>query len=157
MLCVSLGFFVLRSIKMKKMTLKLSVLGLAVALSAGAAQAERNFNLATPVVVLMPHVMPNAMLLEITPEQAPSIRQIANVMTAERESNEIMTQELRRELWELTSGYQPDPKAQIELINLISEAERRRIEMSVECAAQLREVLSPDQWDLLIDLASDVQ
>jgi Spy/CpxP family protein refolding chaperone len=130
---------------------------LSLALSIGSAQAERKFNLATPVVVLMPHVMPNAMLLEITPEQAPQIRQIANVMTAERESNEIMTQALRLELWELTSRYNADPKAQIELINLISEAERRRVEMSIECAARLREVLTPEQWELLTELASDVQ
>lgn len=119
--------------------------------------AERSFNLATPVVVLMPHVMPNAMLLEITPEQAPHIRQIANVMTAERESNEIMTRELRKELWELTSRYEVDPAAQKELIKLIAEAEKRRVEMSIECAAQLREILNPEQWDLLVELAADVQ
>ncbi|UQB42988.1 Spy/CpxP family protein refolding chaperone [Thiomicrospira microaerophila] len=135
---------------------------LAAVLSAGllvstSSFAERSFNLATPVVVLMPHVMPNAMLLEISPEQAPQIRQIANVMTAERESNEIMTRELRKELWELTSRYETDPAAQQELIKLIAEAEKRRVEMSIECAAQLRQILSPEQWDLLVELAADVQ
>lgn len=133
------------------------LVAISLMLSVGMAQAERTFNLATPVVVLMPHVMPNAMLLEITPEQAPKVRQIANVMTAERESNEIMTQELRLELWELTSSFNPSPSEQLELVNLIAEAERRRVEMSIECAAQLREVLTEDQWTLLIDLASDVQ
>lgn len=141
---------------MKALGLATAVLSLGLATS-NAALAERNFNLATPVVVLMPHVMPNALLLEITPEQAPSIRQIANVMTAERESNEIMTRELRKELWELTSRYEADPAAQTELITLIAEAEQRRVEMSVECAAQLREILTEDQWELLTDLAADVQ
>ncbi|WFE68766.1 hypothetical protein P8S54_00255 [Thiomicrospira sp. R3] len=141
---------------MKALGLATAVLSLGLVTS-NAALAERNFNLATPVVVLMPHVMPNALLLEITPEQAPSIRQIANVMTAERESNEIMTRELRKELWELTSRYDADPAAQKELITLIAEAEKRRVEMSVECAAQLREILTEDQWELLTDLAADVQ
>lgn len=120
-------------------------------------QADRAFSLATPVVVLMPHVMPNAMMLEITPEQAMQIRQVASTMTMEREDNESMTLELRRELWELTSSYKTDISAQNELVELIAQAEKRRVEMSLECAQQLREILHQDQWELLVELAADIQ
>lgn len=122
------------------------------------AQAERSFNLATPVVVLMPYVMPNAELLEITPDQAQQIRQIASKVNPEREDNELFTKELRKELWELlSSSIEPDQTELQELIQLISKAEQRRVAMSVECATQLRAILTPSQWKLLVGLAADVQ
>jgi len=122
------------------------------------ALAERNFVLATPVVVLMPHVMPNADLLELTPEQRQEARLIANQMNHEREDNEILTRSLRREMWELLSGpQQPDAKELENLVKLISEAEQARVAMSVECATRLRALLNADQWNLLVDLASDLQ
>lgn len=117
--------------------------------------AERHFSLATPVVVLMPHVLNNIELLEVTPEQRHEIRVMANKMTREREDNESLTLELRKELWELTTAYRPDPKEQAKLIELISKAEKRRVEMSIECAGNLSKILNKDQWQLLNELASD--
>lgn len=122
------------------------------------ALAERSFVLATPVVVLMPHVMPNADLLELTPEQRQEARFIANQMNHEREDNEILTRSLRREMWELLSSPQaPDTNELQKLVTLISEAEQARVAMSVECATRLRAILTADQWELLVDLASNLQ
>lgn len=122
------------------------------------AQAERSFNLATPVVILMPYVMPNAELLEITPDQAQQIRQISSKVNPEREDNELFSKELRKELWELlSSSIEPDQAELQELVQLISKAEQRRVAMSVECATQLRAILTPSQWQLLVGLAADVQ
>lgn len=122
------------------------------------AQAERSFNLATPVVILMPYVMPNAELLEITPDQAQQIRQISSRVNPEREDNELFSKELRKELWELlSSSIEPDQAELQELVQLISKAEERRVAMSVECATQLRAILTPSQWQLLVGLAADVQ
>lgn len=133
-------------------------LGLSGAALSPYALAERNFVLATPVVVLMPHVMPNADLLELTPEQRQEARLIANQMNHEREDNEILTRSLRREMWELLSSSQaPDPDELQKLVKLISEAEQARVAMSVECATRLQAVLNADQWDLLVELASDLQ
>ncbi|SFR52058.1 hypothetical protein [Thiomicrospira sp. ALE5] len=133
-------------------------LGLAATSVSTQVLAERNFVLATPVVVLMPHVMPNADLLELTPEQRQEARLIANQMNHEREDNEILTRSLRREMWELLSSSQaPDPDELQKLVKLISEAEQARVAMSVECATRLRAVLDNDQWELLVDLASDLQ
>lgn len=121
-------------------------------------QAERSINLATPVVILMPYVLPNAELLEITPEQAQAIRQISSKVNPEREDNELYTRELRKELWELlSSSNQPDQADLGELVELISKVEQRRVAMSVECATQLRAILSPSQWQFLVELAADVQ
>lgn len=121
-------------------------------------QAERSFSLATPVVILMPYVLPNAELLEITPEQAQKIRLISSKVNPEREDNELFSKELRKELWELlSSSKQPDQADLEELIELISKAEQRRVAMSVECATQLRAILTPSQWQLLVGLAADVQ
>lgn len=133
-------------------------LGLFVMVMSTALYAERNFVLATPVVVLMPHVLPNADLLDLTPEQRQEARLIANQMNHEREDNEILTRALRTELWELLSGSNsPQPEESQKLIQLISEAEQERLAMSVRCASQLRAALTPDQWTLLVDLASDLQ
>ncbi|AHF00920.1 hypothetical protein THIAE_03220 [Thiomicrospira aerophila AL3] len=133
-------------------------LGLAATSVSTQVLAERNFVLATPVVVLMPHVMPNADLLELTPEQRQEARLIANQMNHEREDNEILTRSLRREMWELLSSSQaPDPDELQKLVKLISETEQARVAMSVECATRLRAVLNADQWDLLVELASDLQ
>lgn len=121
-------------------------------------QAERSFNLATPVVILMPYVLPNAELLEITLEQTQKIRLISSKVNPEREDNELFSKELRKELWELlSSSKQPDQADLEELIELISKAEQRRVAMSVECATQLRAILTPSQWQLLVGLAADVQ
>lgn len=137
--------------------LKLWVLVM-LSLWALSAQAERSFNLATPVVILMPYVMPNAELLEITPDQAQKIRQISSKVNPEREDNELFSKELRKELWELlSSSTEPDQAELQELIQLISKAEQRRVAMSVECATQLRAILTPSQWELLVGLAADVQ
>ena len=133
-------------------------LGLAATSVSTQVLAERNFVLATPVVVLMPHVLPNADLLELTPEQRHEARLIANQMNHEREDNEILTRSLRREMWELLSSSQaPDPDELQKLVKLISEAEQARVAMSVDCATRLRAVLHADQWDLLVELASDLQ
>lgn len=121
------------------------------------AKAERAFVLATPVVILMPYVLPNAELLELTPEQRRQAMLIANQMNSEREANDLMAKDLRKELWELTSTYRPEAKAQQELIALIAKTETRRIEMSIECANQLRQILNDEQWALLVDLAADIQ
>ena len=122
------------------------------------AQAERSFNLATPVVILMPYVLPNAELLEITPDQAQQIRLISSKVNPEREDNELFSKELRKELWELlSSSIEPDQAELQELVQLISKAEQRRVAMSVECATQLRAILTPSQWQLLVGLAADVQ
>ncbi|MBE0494003.1 MAG: hypothetical protein IBX48_06635 [Thiomicrospira sp.] len=122
------------------------------------AQAERSFNLATPVVILMPYVLPNAELLEITPDQAQQIRLIYSKVNPEREDNELFSEELRKELWELlSSSIEPDQAELQELVQLISKAEQRRVAMSVECATQLRTILTPSQWQLLVGLAADVQ
>lgn len=122
------------------------------------AQAERSFSLATPVVILMPYVLPNAELLEITPEQAQQIRQISSKVNPEREGNELYSKELRKELWELLSSSKEPEQADLqELIQLISKSEQRRVAMSVECATQLRAILTPSQWELLVGLAADVQ
>lgn len=121
-------------------------------------QAERSFSLATPVVILMPYVLPNAELLEITPEQAQKIRLISAKVNPEREDNELFSKELRKELWELLSSSKQPHQADLEeLIELISKAEQRRVAMSVECATQLRAILTPSQWQLLVGLAADVQ
>lgn len=119
--------------------------------------AERSFNLATPVVILMPHVLPNAELLELTPMQRQQAMQIANQMNVEREANDLMARDLRRELWEETSRYQVDLEAQTELLELIAQTEKRRVEMSIECSTQLRNILTEEQWELLVELAADVQ
>ncbi|WP_029935307.1 hypothetical protein [Thiomicrospira pelophila] len=122
------------------------------------AQADRSFNLATPVVILMPYVLPNAELLEITPDQAQKVREISSNVNPEREDNELYSKELRKELWELlSSSKEPEQDDLKELIQLISKAEQRRVAMSVECATQLRAILTPSQWDLLVGLAADVQ
>jgi len=106
----------------------------------------------------MPHVLPNADLLDLTPEQRQEARLIANQMNHEREDNEILTRALRTELWELLSGSNsPQPEESQKLIQLISEAEQERLAMSVRCVTQLRAALTPDQWTLLVDLASDLQ
>lgn len=121
------------------------------------AMAERAFVLATPVVILMPYVLPNADLLELTPTQRREAMLIANRMNSEREANDLTAKDLRKELWELTSKYRPEQKEQQELIDLIAKTEKRRIEMSIECANGLRQILNQQQWQLLIELAADLQ
>jgi hypothetical protein len=135
----------------------LSVWALSTLALSSSALAERGFVLATPVVILMPYVLPNAELLELTPTQRREAMLIANRMNSEREANDLMAKDLRKELWEITSGYRPEKNAQQELIDLIAKTEKRRIEMSVECANGLRRVLNEQQWQLLIELAADVQ
>lgn len=118
-------------------------------------QAERKFVAATPVVILMPHVLANMEMLEITPSQRHEIRLIANQMITEREDNDSVGLELRRELSELVARYDADINKQYELMELVAKTEKRRVEMSIECADSLRKILNKDQWALLFELVDD--
>lgn len=124
-------------------------------LIAGQAYAEREIKAATPVVVLMPHVLNNIDMLEITDQQKHKIRSIAQSMTREREDNDTLSVELRRELAELTQAYRPDVEAQAEVKALLFKTEQRRVEMSLECADQLRQILTKEQWRFMLELAAD--
>lgn len=118
-------------------------------------QAERKFVAATPVVILMPHVLANMEMLEITPGQRHEIRLIANQMITEREDNDSLGLELRRELSELIARYDADINKQYELMALVAKTEKRRVEMSIECADGLRKILNKEQWTLLFELVDD--
>jgi Spy/CpxP family protein refolding chaperone len=137
---------------MFRQKLLLSALMLVVA---GQVHANREIKAATPVVVLMPHVLNNVDLLEITPDQKHRLRTVAQKMNREREDNDTLSVELRRELAELTQSYRPDAKAQADVMALLAKTEQRRVEMSLECADQLREILTEDQWKFMLELAAD--
>lgn len=119
------------------------------------AYAERDFKAATPVVVFMPHVLNNVDMLEISDQQKHKIRSLAQTMTREREDNDTLSVELRRELFEITSAYRPDAESQLKVKHLLSKTEQRRVEMSLECSDQLRQILTEEQWLLMLELASD--
>lgn len=137
---------------------RLSVAALSIVLLAAISvpsYASGNFKAATPVVILMPHALNNVDMLEISDQQKHQLRSIAQQMNREREDNDTLSVELRRELSELTKMYRPDAKLQQEVRSLLAKTEQRRVEMSVECADQLRQILTEEQWSLLLELAAD--
>lgn len=126
--------------------------GLAFFTSQGFAQ---EFRAATPLIVLMPHVLNNIEMLEISDQQKGEMRELAQIMSREREDVDSVALELRAELSEITKQYRPDIKQQQKIKQMMLEAEQRRVEMSLECSGKMRQILSEEQWELLIELAEE--
>lgn len=134
---------------MKRLVL---AIGLTLFANNGFAQ---EFRAATPVVVLMPHVLNNIEMLEITDAQKGAMRELAQIMSREREDVDSLALELRAELSEITKQYRPDIKQQQKIKQMMLDAEQRRVEMSLECSGKMRQILSEEQWELLIELAEE--
>lgn len=131
-------------------------LGLLASTTSVQAFSERSFAAATPIVILMPHVLPNAELLELKSEQLNRLRLVASDMSGERENVDMTILELRKELAELTSEYDLDKTNQQKAKEELFQLEQRRVEMSIECSDLLREILTESQWELMLELASDM-
>lgn len=143
---------------MLKKLLIVSSISLGVLAGANSAQAldERKFIAATPIVILMPHVLPNAEFLELKPEQLNRLRLVASDMSGEREEVDMTILELRKELAEITAEYDLDKEAQHKAKLELFQLEQRRVEMSIECSNILREILTEKQWEQMLELALDM-
>lgn len=107
---------------------------------------------ATPVVILMPIVLNNPDFFDFTSEQKQKIALIAQKTNQVREDLDQSILDMRNELREEVSKYQPDAKLVAYLVKEVQTAENRRLQLSIDCADGLRTVMNAQQWKTLIEL-----
>ena len=107
---------------------------------------------ATPVVILMPIVLNNPDFFEFSDDQKKKIALVAQNTNQVREDLDQSILDMRNELREEASKYQPDTKLVTYLVKEIQSAENRRLQLSIDCANGLRKAMTAEQWKTLIEL-----
>jgi hypothetical protein len=134
---------------------KLSTVTLSLLLLLGASSAEAKppqMVSATPVIILMPIVLNNPDFFDFSNEQKKHIAQIANQTNQVREELDQAILDMRHELREELSKYHPDTKIIDYLSKEIPLQESRRLQLSLDCANGLRQIMKAEQWKTLIEL-----
>jgi Spy/CpxP family protein refolding chaperone len=108
---------------------------------------------ASPVVVLMPFLNQNPDFFELTPSQQQQIARIAQQSNQQRESLDQGLLDLRTELREELLKYRPNLTLIQQLTDYVTQHEQQRLSLSIHCAAELRHVLTLQQWNTLIELS----
>jgi len=107
---------------------------------------------ATPVVVYMPVILENPDFFEFSDRQKKHIGQVAQKSSSRREALDQSIIDMRKELREEQEKYAPDAKLVRYLVKEIQTQEAQRLQVSVDCANDLRKVLNAKQWETLISL-----
>lgn len=108
---------------------------------------------ATPVVVLMPFLTHNPEFFALTPEQQQSVTNLAQASAAKREAIDQSILDLRAELREELFKFKADAKLINQLSDELAKQESARVQLSIECAKELRSTLIAEQWNTLTELA----
>ncbi|BBP46407.1 hypothetical protein THMIRHAS_17800 [Thiosulfatimonas sediminis] len=130
------------------------VLSVVLFLSLTFSAQAKDFTPADPVVKLMPVLMDNLNLFELTPEQMQQVRSISRKSFADLEYLNAEYHLVKTELRDLLFDPKPHPAAEQKLIESLAKMEAKRLVLTVDCAEGLKAILSPEQFAELIELAT---
>ena len=116
--------------------------------------AAADFKPAEPVVKLMPVLMDNLDLLNLSSQQLDKVRAISRKSFQELEFLNAEYHVTKKELQELLHDTSPAQQKAAQLAEALSQMELKRLQLSIECAEGLKMVLTPEQHQELINLAT---
>ncbi|MBN2647188.1 MAG: periplasmic heavy metal sensor [Thiotrichales bacterium] len=140
---------------MQKISKFLKVSVLAIGMVAVTVHADTgDFKPAKPVVTLMPILMDNLDILNLTPEQLTKVRSISRKSFEELNYLNAEYHLVKSELKEVLFLTQPMQEKANQLAQQLSKMEAKRLQLSIECAEELKQILTPEQHKELISLAN---
>jgi hypothetical protein len=134
-----------------KIRLKVVVICAALFATVTTAQAQPMVA-ATPVIILMPTVLNNPDFFEFSDAQKKKVALVAQNTNQVREALDQSILDARVELREELMKYKPDQRLVKFLNKEIRKQETQRLRLSIDCANGLRQVMSAEQWKMLIEL-----
>ncbi|MDG6778517.1 hypothetical protein QCB44_07360 [Thiomicrorhabdus sp. zzn3] len=132
----------------------LNTTGLLLLLMLTANSHAQDFKPSSPVTALMPIVMDNLELLQLTPEQLDQVRAIARSNFAEVEFINAKYHDIKSELKENTLDGAGDKNHSLQLIQELSELDKKRMALTIECVFGLKQILTEEQYQEVISLLS---
>jgi len=115
------------------------------------ANAE-DFKPSSNVVTLMPLLLDNLELLNVTPQQLSEIRQISRKNFAEVEYINAQYHNLKSELKDELLDFNVDAEHSLKLAQELAQLEQKRFQLTINCANGLKKLLNQTQYEELIGL-----
>lgn len=116
------------------------------------AQADE-FRPPSPIVKLMPVLLDNLSLLELTAKQTQQARVLAQQNFQALAYLNAQYQDMKAELKELLLSPELTSEQTDRLSQSISQLEQKRLKLTIDCAEGLKQILTPDQFKELVDIA----
>lgn len=118
-------------------------------------QAQQvDFKPASPVVKLMPILMDNLGLLNLSSEQLAKVRKISRKSFADLEYLNAEYHVAKSELREVLLDFNGTSAQADKLIQQLAEMEKKRLILTSECAMGLKQILTAEQHQELIEIAT---
>lgn len=116
-----------------------------------------DFKLSSPITILMPIVLENLDTLELSAKQLDQVRDISRKNFSQVEYLNALYHELKTQVREDTLD--PEGKKDIVLQNVakLAKLDEQRMLLTVDCAFELKQVLSAKQYQELITIQSFTQ
>jgi Spy/CpxP family protein refolding chaperone len=116
--------------------------------------ATVDFKPAEPVVKLMPVLMDNLDLMNLSSEQLSKVREISRQNFQELEFLNAEYHDVKSELKELLYDSELHKKQVAALAKKLSEMELKRLSLTIDCVENLKQVLTPIQHEELMNLVN---
>ncbi|MBN2866794.1 MAG: hypothetical protein JXK16_12365 [Thiotrichales bacterium] len=111
-----------------------------------------DFKPSSNVVTLMPLLLDNLELLNVTQEQLSEIRQISRKNFAEVEYINAQYHNLKSELKDELLDVNVNAEHSLKLAQELAQLEQKRFQLTINCANGLKNLLSASQYEELIGL-----
>ena len=111
-----------------------------------------DFKPSSNVVTLMPLLLDNLELLQVTQEQLSKVRMVSRKSFSEVEYINAQYNNLKNELKDELLDFNVDAAHSLKLALELAELDQKRMQLTIECANDLKKVLNKEQYEELISL-----
>ena len=113
-----------------------------------------DFKPSSAITVLMPIVMDNLDTLHLTPAQLDQVRQISRKNFAEVEYINAQYHDLKSQVREATLDPEANPAEVRQWVKELASLDEKRMLLTVDCAFGLKKILTPEQFQELLNIQS---
>lgn len=113
-----------------------------------------DFKLSSPITTLMPLVLDNLDTLELSPKQLDQVRDISRKNFSQVEYLNALYHELKTQVREDTLDLEGNKDEVLKNVAKLGKLDEQRMTLTVDCAFELKKVLSAKQYTELMTIQS---